>query len=990
MTTQSQQLNRPMLLPSRLLAAVLCVLTAGGADAATNIWDGGDGTSPSWSTTNNWDAAGAPAGASNTVVIIDGNYNVGASSARLQQDIDNPLTLSQFRSRSPTGGGDPIGHTFTGGDPLKFVVDGATRPLIYGQRKGNTDISNDIVIDGASTTLDVRSKTWSVLLNGQISGAGALYFNAGAGGGGLDLGSANSYSGGTTYHNDSTAGESWNYFRIKASGALGSGDLSIRGGNRLPYDSSTNDRPGGTCFYGQNRVHGNNISLLADASVSVGDPAGAAPTADRVDLTGNIELDQYTLYLRGRGTGTVSGNIASSGGTGSRGLTKLGKPGSWTLSGSNTYAGATAVAEGTLLVTGIHIGGGDYTVSSNATLGGNGTIDLGALNGSVTLEAGGNLSPGTNTGDTGAFTFSLGAGMLDVSAIAGTGGLRFDLDTIANSDKVVVGSTLDVGTLDFADFSFTALGGFGPGTYTLFDAGSITGSVGTANGIIDGRAALLMLNSNNVELLMGGPHSIHVWQNSGANWGAATNWGGDVPDSGGNGGELALLPSAASVVNPTLGDDFTIGDLEILNDQTEYSIVNSGAGARTLTIEPGADNPGEGICLSGGNTSIGTAAGGNTGIRIAPKGAQTWDITGTLTLYGNGNVGGNVNDNSGEITKTGPGTILLDNGGQYGGGLKRLVVEQGTITATAWSKSQINIFASTGDALTMYGNTELSDFRLAIPEYADQSIRFNGSGSGGARIATAGCTLGGPANGASTKTFNIDDGDDALDMEITATFTEWAGAGKQTTIGIRKTGPGTLAIDGGSHDGTTTVEQGTLLLNGSHTVDDSRGTWGGTPTGSYTVSSNATLGGRGTIDLSGLNGSVTIQAGGNLSPGDTSDPTGTFTLTLGTGSLDVSAISGTGGLAFDLGPVADSDKVVVGSALNVGTLNFDDFTFTPRSGFGPGTYTLFNATTVAGLIGTENAGTINDYEATLVLNDDNKSVELVVAGVQDGTVFVVR
>jgi len=467
-----------------------------------------------------------------------------------------------------------------------------------------------------------------------------------------------------------------------------------------------------------------------------------------------------------------------------------------------------------------------------------------------------------------------------------------------------------------------------------------------------------------------------TWQNSGAPWNTGANWGGNVPNSGGNNGERARLPNAASVVNPSLNANITISDLEIHNDQADYNVVKPSSGTRTLTIQPGGANATEGIYLSGGGTSIGTAATTAAGIKIAPKGAQTWDITGTLTLYGTGAGGGNINDNSGEITKTGPGTVMLDNGGAYGGGLARLVVHQGTITGTAASSTQINLFATSGDALTMYGSTEISLIRFAIPA-GGQSVRFNGSGSGTARRLGS-ITLGGPNNGAATTTFNIDDGDADLDMEITGTFGEWGqGSGNQTTVNIVKTGPGTLAIAGGVCDGTTTVNQGTLLVTGTHTVDDSKGSWGGTPTGDYTVASGATLGGGGTIDLSALGGSVTVQAGGNLSPGDTYDPTGTFTLTLGTGTLDVSAIAGTGGLKFDLDTIADSDKVVVGSSLNIGTLDFSDFTFTGLGGFWQGEYLLFQASSIIGNIGSA-AGEVGTFDATLIQQGNDILLQVIV------------
>lgn len=554
------------------------------------------------------------------------------------------------------------------------------------------------------------------------------------------------------------------------------------------------------------------------------------------------------------------------------------------------------------------------------------------------------------------------------------------------------------GASDYAELTGTNLGfpiGPSSGTGQYFDL-TVTSAVESwrTNGLSNhfgfalhgsegfGSTGKLLYSSTGThvpQLVVTQDYFTRTWQNTGAPWSTAANWNGDVPNSGGNAGERAVLPSSASVVNPSLDADITISDLHINNDQADYNIVNSGAGARTLTINTGSDAT-EGIYQSGGDTSIGTAAGATTGVKLVPVGAQTWDITGTLTIYGTGGGTGRVVDgNTGEVTKTGSGTVLMDNGGAFGGFLKNLTIEQGTMTGTSANSSQMNLTDTTGDALTMYGGTELSLIRFAVSAFGDQSIRFNGSGSGTAVIDTAGFTFSGPANGSVTKTFNIDNGDAELDMEIKTPFGEFGQGNTPTTINIVKTGLGTLAIAGGSHDGTTSVEQGTLLVNGTHTVDDSKGDWTGTPTGSYTVAGGATLGGSGTINLSALNGDVTIQAGGNLSPGNTVDPTGTFTLFLGNGTLDISAIAGTGGLLFDLDTIGDSDKVVVGSTLDIGTLDFDDFTFNPLGGFGVGTYTLFQTDNIIGSLGSA-GGTVGGLNALLVINGTNVQLNVVPEG----------
>lgn len=111
----------------------------------------------------------------------------------------------------------------------------------------------------------------------------------------------------------------------------------------------------------------------------------------------------------GEGTLTVTNLInAQSGAASSRlaGAAALAKTtyGTVTLSGANTYSGATAVSAGTLLVNGAHAGGGAYTVATNATLGGAGTISL--ASGSVTVQAGGRIAPGASAAAGGTLTLS--------------------------------------------------------------------------------------------------------------------------------------------------------------------------------------------------------------------------------------------------------------------------------------------------------------------------------------------------------------------------------------------------------------------------------------------------------------------------------------------------------------------------------------------------------------------------------------------------------
>ncbi len=138
------------------------------------------------------------------------------------------------------------------------------------------------------------------------------------------------------------------------------------------------------------------------------------------------EAGAKTFTLNGTNTGdnTFAIGIIDNSSTNTTSVVKSGA-GKWILSGDNTYSGTTAVNDGTLLVTGTHTGGGDYTVAAGATFGGNGVIDNSAnidLDGILapgasigTLTAGGDLI--TNNGAS--YQWELGDGTHDLMAVGG-------------------------------------------------------------------------------------------------------------------------------------------------------------------------------------------------------------------------------------------------------------------------------------------------------------------------------------------------------------------------------------------------------------------------------------------------------------------------------------------------------------------------------------------------------------------------------------------
>lgn len=162
---------------------------------------------------------------------------------------------------------------------------------------------------------------------------------------------------------------------------------------------------------------------------------------------------------------------------------------------------------------------------------------------------------------------------------------------------------------------------------------------------------------------------------------------------------------------------------------------------------------------------------------------------------------------------------------------------------------------------------------------------------------------------------------------------------------------------------------GTLLLNGSNTY-------------SGVTSVNAgTLGGAGLIA-----GEVTVAAAGSLAPGAGASTAGT--LSIG-GVLDLSAPldGGAGKLNFELGPIANSDKIALtgGASLTIGGnfLDFSDFNFSSLSGLQNGTYKLItSANPISGGLDTTPANLTGPIGAgTGILQITGNDVELLVSGI---------
>ena len=258
---------------------------------------------------------------------------------------------------------------------------------------------------------------------------------------------------------------------------------------------------GGNAFTGKVQINQGTLSIGAESGLG---GTVASPTADQLQFgggtlavnTGFVMSNNRGIALNSGG-GTIdvaSGQTLGIGGviTGANNLTKSGS-GILTLSGANTYSGATTVNAGLLKV----VSGG--AISSSTTVNNGGTFDVGGTAGSVqvnnggllkgsgsvgafTLASGGTLTPGNSPGTlTAASATVLGGSTYnwEISTLTGTAGTNWDLFSVSgllnmsgvtSANKwnlVVTGDGAFTGWTDTSSYSYVfaqaaSVSGFSP------------------------------------------------------------------------------------------------------------------------------------------------------------------------------------------------------------------------------------------------------------------------------------------------------------------------------------------------------------------------------------------------------------------------------------------------------------------------------------------------------------------------------------------------
>ncbi|WP_432798684.1 autotransporter-associated beta strand repeat-containing protein [Poriferisphaera sp. WC338] len=817
--------------------------------------------------------------------------------------------------------------------------------------------SNDLTVNGAITGSGNLVKTGSGTFTINNAGySGSMTLTDGT----LVLGSNGALGGGTMTVNGDGAIQSNDDARsIGNAISIGSGNtLTVSGSNDLAINgvissdgsltksgtgtltlSGTNTFSGGTTLSGGTTILGND-NAIGTGNISVATNSGIQSDNDARTIDNSISIvGSQILSITGSNDIVLNGDITSVGG----GL-NISNTGVTTLNGSNSSSGDTEISAGTIVLgnddalgTGSAlIVSGNSTLQSNDdarsigiaidigngnTLTASGSNDLaltGAISGggSLTKTGGSTLTLSGNNTYTGGSTLS-GAGTVIVGHdnAFGTGNITMSSTSFqSNNDSNAISNNIAINNFQTLTFS---------GSNDLAIDGVISGGAGSIDAGGTGR---LILNGSNtfgggVELVNGG--HVVIGNNNALGIGTVL--------TSGTGGTLSAGQSSITIANGlstgTSSRSITIAgsnDLTVNGAITgSGNLVKTGSGTFTInnagysgsmTLTDGTLVLGSNGALGGGTMTVnGDGAiqsnddARSIGNAISIGSGNTLTVSGSNDLAING-----VISSDGSLTKSGTGTLTLSGTNTFSGGTN---ISAGTL------------IASGGNALSDSGSVTFADISGATLQLGSNETigSLSGGGSTGGEVSLQSNTL------------TVGDTNDTTFAGVLS------GSG-----GLTKEGSGTLTLSNSNntYTGDTTVNAGTLIINGTMA------------SANVNVASGATLGGV-------MNFAGNFINSGTMSPGNS--PGTMFVggdLTLNSTSIYDMEIASTAG------PGTGNDFIdVTGTAAIDGTLNVIGLGgYSPVNG---DTFTILDADGgVSGTFATilDNFGSFN-IEATYNAND---------------------
>ncbi|MYY36146.1 AIDA autotransporter-like protein ShdA [Salmonella enterica subsp. enterica serovar Kentucky] len=807
--------------------------------------------------------------------------NAISGSGQVVKSGDETLTLSGANS-------------YTGGT----TISGGTLVATNVEALGSGDVTDNAVLE-LNTGGDFTNA---------ISGSGQVVKS---GDKTLTLSGANSYTGGTTISGGTLVASNVE--------ALGTGDITdnatlelnaggdfanniggtgsvVKSGDKTLTLSGSNTYTGGTTISGGTLVATNvealgtgnvtdnatlELSTGGDFANNIGGTGSVVKSGDETltlsganSYTGGTTISGGTLVasnVEALGTGDVTDNATlelNTGGdfdnaiSGSGQVVKSGDK-TLTLSGANSYSGATTISGGTLVATNVDaLGSGDVTDDATLELNTGGTFDNAisgsgqvvksgdetlTLSGTNTYSGGTLISGGTlvasnvealGTGDvTNDAVLELNTGGTFDNAISGSGQVVKSGDkmlTLSGANSYSGGTLISDGTLVASNVEALGSGDVTNDAVLELNTGGTFDNVISGSGKVEksGDDALTLSGSNTYTggtLISGGTLVASNVEALGTgdvtdNATLALNAGGDFTNNIGGTGRVEK--SGDQTLTLSGSNTYTGGTLISSGTLVATSVDALGTGNvtnnATLALNTGGDfinNIGgtgrveksgdDTLTLSGSNTYTGgTLINGGTLVASNVEALGTGDVTDDATLELNtGGKFDNAISGSGNVVKSGADTLTLSGSNTYTGGT---TINDGTLVAT--SVDALGTGDVTDDA-TLELNTG-GDFDNAISgsgqvvKSGDDTLTLSGSNTyTGGTLISSGTLVANDVNALGTG----DVTDNAtLELNTGGDFTNNIGG----TGRVEKSGDGTLTLSGSNtYTGGTLISDGTLVAS---------------------------------------------------------------------------------------------------------------------------------------------------------------------------------
>jgi autotransporter-associated beta strand protein len=794
------------------------------------------------------------------VEVHDPNNTVGASGSAIQIDghtVDAKQSLITGNIQANlSGGNDSLTLDNSGGDP----------------------VPSGGFADNEGTGTDTLTLTNGTFTN-------ATYTYSGSGGGTINLDSDTitvtnlaSIADSNTYTNETFILPAAAKATLQDDGTNNNGISEITSSNgaaitttfRNPGTSLTVTTSGGSSLVSLTTMDNGFAPASETFSGQSGDlfqltAAGAVPSATSVTLTtATLDLNGLSPTINGlTGSGTITDSSATAStltvgasdgsgvfsgviqnGAGGVALIKNGG-GTETLSGPNTYSGATTISAGTLQV------GAANAIPSTTDVTDNGTLDLAGNADTIGALAGSGAVLDSNA--TGA-TLTVGAtgnnGTFSGTIIDQNGSLSFTKTGASTETLTATNTYSGITTISGGTMSINSDGNLG-----MAPASAVANQITIANGatlqLTNGSA--VTINSNRGLTLGSGGGTIMTS-------GTTVNYGGAI--AGGSGltksdtGDLVLDNNASLNVPGSV--TISAGRLFF----TSQNALGTGAVSVTSTLDYSG-----GSALTLANTV--TLA---SGADVAARGAAL-TLPASTVLPTSGTVIFNNDDQATTTLVVQAGVVLTGTlTVQVGGGNSTVssATLSGAITgAGGLTKTQTGTLVLSSSANAYTGNTSISAGTLKL---GASGVIPSGSSAGNVSIAS-GATLdmggfsttingltgsGTVDNSASGGPFTLTVGGNNTTSTFGGTIQNTAG-----TLALAKTGTGTLTLSSANtYSGGTIISTGTLQLGIANAIP-----------------STSDVTDTGTLDLAGLNDTIGALAGAGKV---TSSAAGTVTLTVGT------------------------------------------------------------------------------------------------------------